>query len=90
MSRASETLAIDGVLDALSRCLDAESASRVADFEFDADIQDRVSILATRANEGTLTAEERAEYEAIVNLDDFVSILQLKARRHLQANGSSG
>jgi hypothetical protein len=39
---------------------------------------------AKRANEGLLTAEERAEYEAFINLDDFLSILQLKARRQLQ------
>jgi hypothetical protein len=89
MSRAPETLTIDGVLDALSRCLDAESASRVVEFEIDSEIQARVRILAKQANEGTLTAEERAEYEAFVNLDDFLSILQLKARRHLHPNGNS-
>jgi hypothetical protein len=89
MSRAPETVAIDGILDALSRCLDAESASRVVDFEIDSEIHARVSLLAKRANEGLLTADERAEYEAFVNLDDFLSVLQLKARRQLQTNGSS-
>ena len=89
MSRAPETLAIDGILDALSRCLDAESAGRVVDFEIDPETQSRAGVLARRANEGLLTAEERAEYEAIINFDDFVSILQLKARRQLQTNGSS-
>ena len=89
MSRAPETLAIDGILDALSRCLDAESAGRVVDFEIDPETQARVGILAKRANEGLLTADERAEYEAFVNLDDFLSVLQLKARRQLQTNGSS-
>jgi hypothetical protein len=38
-------------------------------------------LVSKRANEGLLTAEERAEYEAFINLDDFLLILQLKARR---------
>ena len=46
-------------------------------------------MLAKRANEGLLTPEERAEYEAFINLADIVSILQLKARRQLAANGNS-
>lgn len=89
MSRAPETLPIDGILDALSRCLDAESASRVAGMEIGPEVQARVDVLAKRANEGLLTAEERAEYEAFINLADIVSILQLKARRQLAANGNS-
>ena len=89
MSRTPETVAIDGVLDALSRCLDAESASRVVDFRNRLGDSSPVSLLAERANDGLLTAEERAEYEAVVSLDDFLSILQLKARRQLQTNGSS-
>ena len=39
--------------------------------------------MAERANEGLLTDEERAEYEAFINTADFISILKLKARRHL-------
>ncbi|MCP5110691.1 MAG: hypothetical protein GY953_07645 [bacterium] len=49
-------------------------------------IQQRISVLAERANEGVLTEDERAEYEAIVNTADFVSILKLDARRILQPN----
>lgn len=37
--------------------------------------------LAERANEGSLTEDERAEYEAPINAADFVSIIKLKARR---------
>ena len=36
-----------------------------------------------RANEGMLSAEERSEYEALINADDFIAILRLKAQRHL-------
>ena len=40
-----------------------------------------------RANEGTLSEDERSEYEALINASDFISILKLKARRHLTSNG---
>ena len=40
-------------------------------------------MLGERANEGTLSADERAEYEALINAADFISILKLKARRYL-------
>jgi hypothetical protein len=81
MSKVPETLASDGILDSLSRCLDTESANRVIDMEIGPEVQARVNVLAQRANEGLLTAEERAEYEAFVNLDDILTILRLKARR---------
>jgi hypothetical protein len=74
---------LDGLLDPLGRCLDAESARRLVDFRVDPPVQERIDTLAERANEGTLGADERDEYEALVNAADFISILKLKARRHL-------
>jgi len=49
-------------------------------------VQERIDTLSERANEGTLTDEERLEYEALINAADFISILKLKARRHLDSN----
>ena len=46
-------------------------------------MQERVDTLAERANEGLLSDEERAEYEALINAEDFVAILKLKARSRL-------
>jgi hypothetical protein len=40
-------------------------------------------MLGERANEGNLNAAERSEYEALINAADFIAILKLKARRHL-------
>ena len=39
------------------------------------------------ANEGLLTAEERSEYEAFINARHVITILKLKARGNLTANG---
>ncbi len=74
---------LDQFLDPLSRCLDAESARRVLALDVPAAVQARVDTLAELANEGLLTDDERAEYEAIVNAEDLVAILKLKARRQL-------
>ena len=45
-------------------------------------------MLAEKANEGLLNEDERADYEAIISTADIISILKLKAERHLKSNGS--
>lgn len=74
---------LDGLLDPLSRCLDAESARRLVDFRIEPSVEERIDVLAAQANEGGLSTDERDEYEALINAADFISILKLKARRHL-------
>jgi uncharacterized protein YnzC (UPF0291/DUF896 family) len=86
MGNPATDTALDGLLDPLSRCLDAESARRVTELRIDPAVQARIDALAERANNGTLSDEERAEYEAFINAADFVSILKLKVRRHLDSN----
>ena len=44
----------------------------------------RVDELNARANEGTLTGDERAELEAYVNIGDLLAYWQSKARQTLQ------
>jgi len=82
----SATSGLDGLLEPLSRCLDAESARRVVELRADASVQQRVDVLAERANDGALSDEERLEYEALINAADFISILKLKARQQLDSN----
>jgi hypothetical protein len=76
---------LDGLLEPLGRCLDAESARRVVDFRVSPSVQERIDALATRANEGALSSDEAAEYEALINTADFISILKIKARQHLDS-----
>jgi hypothetical protein len=77
---------LDGLLDPLSRCLNAESARRVVELRVAPDVQQRIDALAESANEGALSEDERTEYEALVSAADFISILKLKARAHLHAD----
>jgi hypothetical protein len=81
----SAATGLDGLLEPLSRCLDAESARRIVDFRVDPTVQERIDVLAERANDGTLSEIERSEYEAMVNVADFISILKLKARLQLDS-----
>jgi hypothetical protein len=81
----SAAIGLDSLLEPLSRCLDAESARRVVDFQIEAPVQERIDKLAEGANEGSLTDSERSEYEALINAAEFISILKLKAREHLNS-----
>lgn len=79
----SAATSLDQFLDPLSRCLDVESARRVVALSVSASVQERVDTLAERANEGLLSDDERAEYEALINAEDFLAILKLKVRSRL-------
>ena len=70
---------LDGLLEPLSLCLDAESARRLVAFRIDPHVLARMEVLGERANEGHITADERSEYEGLINAADLISILRLKA-----------
>ncbi|MGA3027476.1 MAG: hypothetical protein ABSF98_22175 [Bryobacteraceae bacterium] len=74
---------LDGLIESLSRCLDAESARRVVELQVAPAVQERIDRLAEGANNGTLNDNETAEYEALISAADFISILKFKARQHL-------
>jgi hypothetical protein len=79
----SAAAGLDGLLEPLSLCLDAESARRLVAFQIDPRVLARMEMLGERANQGLLTTDERSEYEALINATDFISILRLKSQRHL-------
>ena len=86
MSDSITSNVLDGLLEPLSLCLDSESARRVSEFRIATRVQERLDSLAERANEGILSGDERAEYEALVNAADFIAILKIKAIRNLGPN----
>jgi hypothetical protein len=83
----AEPSVIDRMIDPVSRCFDVESAKKLVELPVDPVVQERVAILAEKANEGLLTDEERAAYEAYINTDDFIAILKLKAQAYLATSG---
>ena len=77
------TAALDGLLDPLASSLDPSALRRILNFRISPEVQARVDYLAARANTGELTPEEDAEYEALIDAADLITILKLKAKRHL-------
>ena len=80
---------LDRLLDPVSRCLNPESARSLAALQADPQAQARIGELAEKCNEGTMTPQERAEYEACVRVGDFIAILQAKARLFLKQHPAS-
>lgn len=77
---------LDRLLDPVVRCLSPRAARELVGLRGDEEIQARVRELAEKCNEGTLSAEERGEYEAYVMAANIVAILQAKARVRLRAS----
>lgn len=77
------TRILDRLLEPVGRSLSPKAARELARLRADEEAQARVSELAEKCNEGTLSAEERAEYEAYAMAASVVAILQAKARARL-------
>jgi hypothetical protein len=84
MAETAHTDVLDRVLEPFTHCLTPEVARRIAELRADSSTQARVEELADKANEGQLTTEERAEYDAYRSAFHFVTILQSKARTLLK------
>jgi len=80
MIQPSRFAIIDELLDPVSRCLTPDVARNIAGLRAAPDVQQKLDNFAEKSTEGTLTAEECAEYEACVRAINFISILQMKAR----------
>jgi hypothetical protein len=83
MDTSPEATAFDrGVTPILTLVL-PDHANSVVGYHPDGTLQDRIDQLASKANEGELTSEERAEYIGYVRANKFVAILKRLAQRHL-------
>jgi len=63
---AEGTAALDGLLDPLASSLDPAALRQIIEFRISPEVRARVDYLAKRANDGELTPDEDAEYEANV------------------------
>jgi len=71
------------VIAPIGRYLTPASAKEILALRADRKSKRRIEQLAAKCDEGTLTPEERAEYQVFVEVGDFVALLQAKARRYL-------
>ena len=81
MSQAIDhaTAALAKMLDPVAQCFTPEVAKRVAGLRADPSVQARVEELAEKCNEGTMTPEETAEYDAYIHAMDVIAVLQKQA-----------
>jgi hypothetical protein len=88
MNAAAPTT-VSRLLDDLGGCLTPGVARNIVQLRARPEDQARVDQLAAKANEGRLTAAERAEYEAYVSTSHFIAMLQSKARVLLKRRGKA-
>jgi hypothetical protein len=74
---------LDRLLDPLTDTLTLETATALLGLRADADIVAHIEELRRKANEGSLTSAEDAEYKDFIEAVDVVSIMQAKARSFL-------
>jgi hypothetical protein len=68
--------------------LTVEQTKRLAELEADPALAERVAELAAKANEGELSEGDREEYEAYIEANNLLAVLQAEARYRLTQNGS--
>jgi hypothetical protein len=71
------------LVEPLGRAMTPSSARAILSLRASAAARERIGELADRCNRGTLTSEERAEYQLFVEVGEVVALLQTRARLYL-------
>lgn len=83
----STTSLLDRFLDPVVDFLPADTARKIIELGIDPALQNRLDELADKANEGTLSVDEREEYERYIEELDVIAIFKLKAKAALRRQG---
>ena len=89
MNSSSNSAVLDRAFEPLAECFTTEVAGRIAALRATPEVQNRIDELADKSSAGTLSIEERAEYEAWVRNINVIEVLQAKARKIVAAQKSS-
>jgi hypothetical protein len=82
----STTEIFQQALDPFIECLTPDAARKIVALRADPDDQARLDGLGEKANDGSMTPEEMAEYEKFRAIFHMMTLLQSKARQLLNAN----
>ncbi|MEI6538346.1 MAG: hypothetical protein WCO86_02315 [Planctomycetota bacterium] len=74
---------LDRMLQPVTDAMSPEFASKLVSLRADDELLSHIEVLRSKANQGTMTAEEEAEYRDFVEAVDVISVLQAKACRVL-------
>jgi hypothetical protein len=89
MATKTDDHILERILEPVSSSLNDEAARKLIGIKADPRTRARVARLARKCNAGTLSADDRDEYEMYVMAGELVAILQAKARLRLQRRGRS-
>ena len=78
---------LDGYFEPVTTVFTPELAEKIVSLQPDPKVVARVTELAGKSDDGTLTDEERNELEKLVDAGDFISLFKAKARRYLAEHG---
>ena len=73
--------ALDQLLDPAAGWLTPQSAQKLVDWKVSDELRERIEALGRKANLGTLSEEEDAEYRTYLDDAEVISLMQAKARR---------
>jgi hypothetical protein len=73
--------ALDQLLNPSTGWLTPQAAQKLVDWTVSDETQARIEELGRKANAGTLTEEEDAEYRAYLDDAEVICLMQAKARR---------
>jgi hypothetical protein len=74
---------LDRLLDPLTEAFTPQMAFALLELRADSELEAHIDELRRKANAGTLSPAEDAEYKDFVEAVDLISIMQAKARRFL-------
>jgi len=77
---------IEQMVEPIGRVLTPEAAAELLGLHADAVTQQRIDELAEKCNSGTLTADERAEYQEFISVFNILTVLQTRARSFLESS----
>jgi len=89
MATKTDEHILERILQPVSSSLNDEAARKLIGIRADARTRARVARLARKCNAGTLSSDERDEYEMYVMAGELIAILQANARLRLQRRGRS-
>jgi hypothetical protein len=79
---------LDRYLDPIAEALTPQVARKILDLQPAPEVLERISRLAEKSNEGTLTEVERDEYKALADAGTLIALFKAKARRTLSQHSS--
>jgi hypothetical protein len=85
MTISPESTALGRLLRPMSQRMSRELARELVSLKVEEDTQQRYEYLASGRREGTLTAEEEAELQDLVQVNSVLSMLKAEARLLLAA-----